>query len=257
MEKVELVDELLKYFQKEDERLKRYGIPKTYEEKRHLLRGIINMRIPTSIPKEILKLEDNLLKEELQEKGMTSVDEINEIDKHICIWKGDITTLKIGAIVNTCNSTVLGCFIPNHSCIDNAIHTYSGIRLRLACDAIMNGEEAETSSAKITEAYNLPSDYVIHVVGPVVLKKLTNKEIKELELCYKNCLDIARKNKIRTIAFPCISTGVYHFPKDKASEVAVNTVKKYLENHPNCFDKIVFNIYTKEDEEYYNKLLLD
>ncbi len=255
MDKETVVDELLKYFQKEDERLKRYGIPKTYEEKRHFLRGIINMRMPLAIPIEILKLEDSLLQMELEEKKLTDVKDIDEVIDHICLWQGDITTIRVDAIVNACNSSLIGCFIPNHSCIDNAIHTYSGIRLRLACNQIMHGNEAEVGQAELTDAYNLPSKYVIHAVGPMVLKKLTSKETKELELCYKTCLDIAKKNKIKTIAFPCISTGIYHFPKDKACQIAIETVKSYLRDNPNVFDKIVFCVFSNEDYAIYDEYL--
>lgn len=254
MNKELLVDKLLDYFIKEDSNYKNIIIPKKYLEKRILLRGIINMRLPKKIDNSILELEDKLLWLELAEKNITSVSDIIPIEGRLCLFKGDITTLKIDAIVNVGNSKLLGCFIPNHSCIDNAIHTYAGIRLRLECNDIMGGEELAVASAKITEAYNLPSKYVIHTVGPMVGNSLTDKEIDELRNCYISCLDLARINNIKTIAFPAISTGVFHFPKDKASEIAVNTVREYLHDYPNSFLKVVFNVYTKEDQECYERL---
>lgn len=254
MSKESIVNMLLEYFINEDDRFKQYKIPDNYIEKRLFLRGLINMRAPKYIPEEILKLEDDLLQLELNEKEIVDVSNLELSKDKLCIWLGDITTLKIDAIVNACNSSLLGCFIPNHSCIDNQIHSCSGIRLRLKCNDLMKGKEEPTGKAKITEAYNLPCSYVIHTVGPIVYDKLTNKEIEELRECYISCLDIAKENNIKTIAFPCISTGVFHFPKDKASKIAVDTVEEYLRKYPNVFDKIVFNVYTREDKEYYDRL---
>lgn len=254
MEKEKIVDELIAYFMSEDERLKRFEIPKNYEEKRRFLRGVINIREPKEIESSILELEDKLLSLELKEKNITNIEDIVAIDRKICVWQGDITTLKIDAIVDACNNTLLGCFIPNHSCIDNQIHTYAGIRLRLECNSIMKGKREVIGNARITKAYNLPCKYVIHTVGPMVLHNLTEKEENELASSYKSCLDIARKNNVRSIAFPSISTGVFHFPKDKASIIALNTVREYLKKYPQAFDKIVFNVYTKEDREYYDRL---
>lgn len=253
MNKEQIVDKLLDYLFKENNL--HYKIPEEYEDKRLLLRGIINLRDPYPISEEILKLEDNLLKLELKEKQITDSKSIKIIKNKMCIYLGDITTLKTEAIVNAANSSLLGCFIPNHNCIDNAIHTYAGIRLRLECNKIMNNKQEETGASKITKAYNLPSKYIIHTVGPIVNKTLTDKEIEELENCYISCLDLARKNNIREIAFPCISTGVFAFPKDKASEIAVRTVNNYLKKYNDNFDKIIFNVFSKEDESYYDKLL--
>ena len=257
MSKNELVDKLLDYFVNENKRFLEYERPNNYNEKRIFLRGIINMRLPYPLDEEILKMEDNLLQLELKDKLITDVNDIPLTDDKIGLWRGDITTLRIGAIVNACNEKLLGCFIPNHSCIDNAIHTYAGIRLRLTCNEIMKGRDEETGKAKITDAFNLPSDYVIHTVGPIVYQKVTDKERKELENCYIACLDLAKENNIRTIAFPSISTGVFHFPKDEASEIAVRTVRNYLEKEPMAFDKIIFNVFTEEDMDYYERLFKD
>lgn len=252
MSKEEFVNRLLSYFIQEG----KYEIelPTNYRDARTLLRGLINTRLPQPIDEEILKLEDGLLSLELKDKTVADVKDILPIEENICIWQGDITTLKIDAIVNAGNSDLLGCFIPNHSCIDNAIHTYAGIRLRLDCNHIMKGKKLEVGKAIITKAYNLPSKYVIHTVGPMVLGSLTLENIQDLEKCYVACLDLARDNHIKIIAFPCISTGVFRFPKDQASEIAVRTVRSYLENYPDSFEKVVFNVYTEEDKDYYERL---
>lgn len=254
MNKEILVQKLLHYFIEEDQRYQDLNIPTNYGEARTLLRGLINMRAPKRIDEDILMLEDKLLDLELKEKCVTDIQDICLIEDKVCIWQGDITTLKIEAIVNAGNSALLGCFIPNHSCIDNAIHTYAGIRLRLACNDVMRGYELDSDKAIITGAYNLPSKYVIHTVGPIVKNHLTASNIKDLNQCYISCLDLARELNIKTIAFPCISTGVFHFPRDKASEIAVHTVRKYLQDYPNSFDKIVFNVFTEEDKECYEQL---
>ena len=254
MNKQEIVTKLLHYFLHEDKRYEEVSIPQNYDEARSLLRGLINMRDAKPIDEDILHLESELLDLELNEKKITDVNDIPLVEDKISIWQGDITTLKIDAIVNAGNSALLGCFIPNHSCIDNAIHTYAGIRLRLACQEIMKGYELEVGEAIITQGYQLPSKSIIHTVGPIVDGHLTQDNVLDLEKCYFNCLELARKNKIKTIAFPCISTGVFHFPKDKASEIAVKTVKKYLEKYPDSFLKIVFNVYIEEDKKCYERL---
>ena len=257
MKRNEIIDKLINYFVSESKWLKKYKIPEDIKEKRLFLRGIINMRAPKPLNEEILKLEDELLQIELKQKVITDASDI-KVNKHkMGLWLGDITALKIEAIVNAGNSALLGCFIPNHSCIDNQIHSMAGIRLRLACNKIMKGKEEKTGQAEITFAYNLPCRYVIHTVGPIVDGKLTDKEEKELEKCYIFSLELARKNNIRTIAFPCISTGLFHFPKAEASQIAVNTVLKYLDKYPLSFDKIIFNVFSKEDYAYYDRLLKD
>lgn len=254
MTKEALVNKLLHYFLNENKAFQNYEIPNNYNDKRLFLRGLINLREPKPISEDIKKLEDKLLKQELKEKGTTNVHDIKEVEEKISVWQGDITTLKIDAIVNAGNSYLLGCFIPNHSCVDNIIHTKAGIRMRLACNGIMKGREIETGKAIITKGYNLPSKYVIHTVGPIIKNQLTSKDIKKLENCYISSLDLARKYNLKTIAFPCISAGLFHFPKNKASIIAVNTVRNYLKKYPNTFDKIVFDVFTREDKEYYDKL---
>jgi O-acetyl-ADP-ribose deacetylase (regulator of RNase III) len=181
----------------------------------------------------------------------------NILADKISIWQGDITRLQADAIVNAANSQMLGCFAPCHSCIDNAIHSAAGIQLRDECYRIMKaqGHEEPTGSAKITNGYNLPAKYVIHTVGPIVYGKLTKKEEKQLESCYKSCLHLAEKKGLGSIAFCCISTGEFHFPNDRAAEIAVKTVEEML---PNCkhIKKIVFNVFKDADYQIYKKLLL-
>ena len=173
---------------------------------------------------------------ELKDKIITDSKDIDIIENKMGIFLGDITTIKCDAIVNAANSAMLGCFTPNHSCIDNQIHTYAGIRLRLECEKILNGKIEKTGSAILTKAYNLPSNYIIHTVGPIVDRKVTKKNKEDLETCYISCLELARKNNIKIVAFPSISTGVFRFPKDEASKIAVNTVRRYLEKYNDYFD---------------------
>lgn len=172
----------------------------------------------------------------------------------IAIWQGDITTLKIETIVNPGNSALLGCFLPGHSCLDNQIHTRAGIRLRLACNKIMRGKEEKVGQARITDAYNLPCNYVIHTVGPMITGNVTKEEEELLANCYKSCLDLAKEKNIKTIAFPTIATGVFCFPKELASKIAVSTVREYVKENPNTFDKIIFDAYEEEDWMYYDRL---
>ena len=240
-----LIDELLKFFISENDRYKEMTIPNSLDEKRLLLRALINVRRPLPINDDILKKEDELLTLELKEKNITDVNNLEVINR-ISLWRGDITTLKIDAIVNACNSYLLGCFVPNHSCIDNQIHTNAGIRLRLECDRIMNGKEEENGKARITPGYNLPCKYVLHTVGPIVRGKVTLKNAEDL----RNCLNLAKENGVKTIAFPSISTGVFHYPKKEAAHIAVETVKEYLKND-DSFDAIIFNVFSEEDEKIY------
>lgn len=254
MNKEELVDKLLNYFINEKKTIYNIDIPRNYKEKRLLLRGIINLRPPIPLSDDILILEDKLLNLELKDKIITDSKDIDIIENKMGIFLGDITTIKCDAIVNAANSAMLGCFTPNHSCIDNQIHTYAGIRLRLECEKILNGKIEKTGSAILTKAYNLPSNYIIHTVGPIVGRKVTKKNKEDLETCYISCLELARKNNIKIVAFPSISTGVFRFPKDEASKIAVNIVRRYLEKYNDYFDKIIFNVFTREDKNYYDRL---
>lgn len=247
-----LITELIK----ENSRYSDIVIPNNEVEQKALLRGLLNVRMPNDISKEFLQIQDEYLQEECKSKGITDLEDLKPIENDIYLWQGDITTLKCDAIVNACNCDLLGCFYPNHKCIDNAIHTFSGVQLRLACNEIMvkQGHKEETGKAKITLAFNLPCKYVIHTVGPIVRGKLTEKDCDLLKSCYISSLEIAEKNHLNSIAFCCISTGEFHFPNDKASEIAINTVKEYKEKTHSKI-KVIFNVFKDKDYEIYRKLL--
>lgn len=246
-----LINELIK----EDKKLNDIVIPDSEAEKKLLFRALCNIRNPKPISDKFLKVQDEYLKEELENKKITDAKEIIPIFDKICLWKGDITTLKCDAIVNAGNEYLLGCFIPNHHCIDNAIHFYSGIQLRLRCNAIMQGRILSVGEVKLTPAYNLPSKYIIHTVGPIIYDEVEIKDKKDLANCYINSLEIAKMNNIRTIAFPCISTGEYNYPQEEACLIAVNTIEEYLKDNNSYFDKIIFNVFTDKDFEFYNNRL--
>ncbi len=220
-----------------------------------LYRALVNIRQAKPIPQEILSLQDEVLQEISIKRGI--VDSENLIYKNnISVWQGDITQLKVDAIVNAANSAMLGCFYPLHACIDNFIHTYSGIQLRLNCAEIMDkqGHQEPTGEAKITPAYNLPSSYILHTVGPIITHSVSDKDKELLQSCYKACLDLATQNNLKSIAFCCISTGVFRFPQVLAAEIAINTVKEYLKNHNNSI-KVIFNVFKDDDRDIYTRLL--
>lgn len=224
-------------------------------EQRRLLRSLMNLRQPKKLNEEFISLQDSLLSIEREEKGIVDIMEIPYIENNIKLWRGDITRLNAEAIVNAANSQLLGCFCPCHNCIDNAIHSAAGLQLREECNAIMQkqGHNEKTGKAKITKAYNLPSKYVIHTVGPIITKELTEKDCYLLSECYRSCLEIAVKNNIKSIAFCCISTGEFHFPNDKAAEIAVKTIRKFLSEHKDI--EVVFNVFKEYDEKIYRELL--
>lgn len=231
-------------------------IPNDKDGQKRLLRSLMNIRMPHEADAEFIKIQDEYLRQANEEKGVVTLNDIDEVSEDIYVWKGDITRLKAGAIVNAANSGMTGCYQPCHNCIDNCIHTYAGVQLRYECAKIMRkqGYEEPTGQAKITHAYNLPCDYVIHTVGPIVQGRLSGKHKKQLESCYRSCLEIADKNNVDSIAFCCISTGVFMFPNDKAAEIAVKTVKSYKEETGSRI-KVIFNVFKDEDEEIYMKLL--
>ena len=209
--------------------------------------------MPASV--QFLKIQDEYLQAELFSKGITDIESLTAIAEDLYLWKGDITTLKCGAVVNAANSQMLGCFFPCHGCIDNAIHTFAGVQLRLECNNLMKqqGHEEQTGQAKITPAFNLPSEYVIHTVGPIVQGKLKQSDCKLLADCYHSCLTLAEKNGVTSIAFCCISTGEFHFPNEKAAEIAVQAVRKYKSQTQSKI-KVVFNVFKDMDYEIYRKL---
>lgn len=245
---------LIKYLLSERSDLGKISIPDNESEQFRLYRSLVNIRPAIKADDDFLKAEDEFLANLIAEKGITNIADLKPIESGVYLWKGDITTLKCGAIVNAANSGMTGCWQPCHSCIDNCIHTFAGVRLRYKCEQIMQaqGHEEPTGKAKITPAYNLPCDYVIHTVGPIVQGKLEQEHCELLESSYRSCLEIAVQNNIRSIAFCCISTGVFGFPQEKAAEIAVNTVRKFRKNHD---IEVIFNVFTEKDYDIYRELL--
>lgn len=249
--KEELIDNLLNYFINENKEYSNIDIPNNIDEKRQILRGLINLREPIVIDEEVLKLEDKLLQIELNEKGIVDVLELTEIEKNISLYLGDITTLKTDAIVNAGNNYGLGCFNPTHKCIDNTIHTYSGIRLRLECNDKLKGKTLNNGKILVCNGYNLPSKYVITTVGPEIRGQITKQDEIDLSNCYKNALKYAIDNNFKSIVFPSISTGLFGYPISKAKLTAYNSVKELLKDND---IKVIFNVYSKEDYDEYQKL---
>ena len=233
-------------------------VPKDYKSQRQLLRALMNIRPPQKLKSSFIEVQDELLKAEAKEKGIVKLETIPEIAKNIRLWQGDITRLKVDAIVNAANSALLGCFIPCHGCIDNAIHSAAGLQLRDACAKIMEKQQYEepTGQAKITPAFNLPCKYVIHTVGPIIDldRQPTLEEENQLASCYMSCLKIAEENNLQSIAFCCISTGEFHFPNQLAAEIAIDTVNEFLFYNTKKIS-IVFNTFKEKDTEIYKKLL--
>ena len=247
---------LIKYLLNENPEYRKISIPNNATEQWILLRSLMNIRESKPINSEFLLVQDQYLQTELSKKKITRLSDLDPIKEGIYIYKGDITCLSCGAIVNAANSGLTGCYQPCHNCIDNCIHTYAGMQLRFECSTIMRkqGCEEDVGKAKITNAYNLPCNYVIHTVGPIVRGKLTDENCKALKSCYTSCLKLADQNKIKSIAFCCISTGVFCFPNEKAAEIAVSTVDEYLINTKSDI-KVIFNVFKDEDEQIYRKLL--
>lgn len=226
------------------------------EQQKQLLRALMNARAPQQIGKEFLRIQDEYLKYEIAAKGITDVAELTPVQQGIYLWQGDITTLKCDAVVNAANSGMTGCYIPNHRCIDNAIHTFAGMQLRLVCENLMEqqGYPEPAGGAKITPAFNLPSRYVLHTVGPVISGKVKKYERELLVSCYRSCLELAAENKLESVAFCCISTGEFHFPNELAAEIAVQSVKKFFRLQTGV-KKVIFNVFKDLDKNIYQKLL--
>ena len=221
-----------------------------------LLRGLLNVRPAQVCNPEFLRVQDAYLRQATAEKGITDCSALSPVQPGLYLWQGDITTLKCDAIVNAANSGMTGCYAPNHRCIDNAIHTFAGVQLRLACAEIMERQGClePTGQAKITPAFNLPCRYILHTVGPIVDESPTERDCAQLESCYRACLTLAAENHLESIAFLCISTGEFHFPNEQAAQIAVQTVKTFL-NQKSSVKKVIFNVFKDLDREIYARLL--
>ena len=247
-----LIDALL------DERPEYRGtrVPADGEEQRLLLRALMNVRTARKCSPEFLRVQDEYLRAELDAKGITDVDSLTPVRRGLYIWRGDITTLRCDVIVNAANSGMTGCYVPNHRCIDNCIHSYAGVELREYCAELMRsqGYEEPTGQAKITPAFNLPCRYVLHTVGPIVSGRVTKQDEELLASCYRSCLKLAAENGLESVAFCCISTGEFHFPNERAAEIAVKTVEEFMQKESSV-RKVIFNVFKDRDEEIYRRLL--
>ena len=231
-------------------------IPADADTQWQLLRGLLNIREPRRIGTDFLQIQDAYLQEETAAKGITDAADLMPLQPGLYLWQGDITTLKCDAIVNAANSDMTGCYCPNHSCIDNAIHTYAGVQLRLACAEIIDrqGHPEPTGQAKITAAFDLPCRYVLHTVGPIINGRVTKADKELLSSCYRSCLELAAEKGLESVAFCCISTGEFHFPNQLAAEIAVQTVKEFLQT-PTSIKKVIFNVFKDMDKKIYERLL--
>ena len=232
-------------------------IPKGLPEQRMLLRALMNVRAPKPIDEIFLQVQNEYLQEVIEEKGVTDLDDLTPVKDNLYVWQGDITTLRCDAIVNAANSQMTGCYIPGHACIDNCIHTYAGVQLRYDCFQKIQkqGFEEPTGQAKITPAYNLPCRYVLHTVGPIINGHLTKKDHDLLANCYTSCLQLATDYHLESVAFCCISTGVFHFPNEKAAEIAIASTTDFLKQNDTTVKKVVFNVFKENDKEIYERLL--
>ena len=238
------------------------AVPRDAEGKRRLLRSLMNIRMPRAMNAETLRIQDEYLRARAEEKGIVKPEDIPVIRGALSLWQGDITRLAADAVVNAANSQMLGCFVPMHTCIDNCIHTFAGIQLRAECGRKMNrlreeygpDYEQPTAVPMLTDGYCLPAKKVIHVTGPIVSGRLTPALERDLADCYSNVLELCRENDLRSVAFCCISTGVFRFPPDRAAEIAVRTVERWLDEHGGAVDRVIFNVFTDRDREIYERI---
>lgn len=266
------LDNLLQRLKEDSVQYRDLTVPDCYEDKKNAVRSLMNIRMPRPIVPEILDIQDEFLQEERIQKGIVYLPEIPTVKEQynsihpfadqISIWLGDITRLQVGAIVNAANSQMLGCFVPCHRCIDNAIHSAAGMQLREACHLYMcekrkvNPEyEEPTGHAMATLGFNLPCDYVIHTVGPIVRIRLNDSLRQDLRNCYQSVMECCMEHEIRSVAFCCISTGEFHFPNDQAAQIAVDTVTEILSQHKEQFDRVIFNVFKDQDKVIYEELL--
>ncbi len=268
MSQTERLNYLVEEFKEDSVRYRDLETPEDEEGKRRILRSLMNIRMPRRMDARVTEVQDEYLKERIRENGIVTLSEIPTLadqgsthafaDK-LSIWQGDITRLAVDTIVNAANSQMLGCFVPMHTCIDNCIHTFAGIQLRAECNRQMNqlrakyGSDYEQPTAvpMLTDGYNLPAKKVIHIVGPIVTGRLTKDLEQDLADCYKNTLDMCLENGLKSVAFCCISTGVFRFPNRRAAEIAVQTVTEWLSEHPDAMERVIFNVFKDEDKTYY------
>ena len=257
------LDYLVEEFKADSVQYKDLQTPEDIEGKRRILRSLMNIRMPRNMDEAVLAVQDEYLQERIRENGIVEPADIPIIRDRMSIWQGDITRLAVDAVVNAANSRMLGCFVPMHTCIDNCIHTFAGVQLRAECNRQMNAlrirygrdYEQPTAVPMLTDAYNLPAKKVIHIVGPIVEGALTRKREDQLAACYRNTLNMCLENGLRTVAFCCISTGVFRFPNRRAAQIAVKTVTEWLSEHDSEMERVIFNVFKDEDREYYEELL--
>ncbi len=247
---------LIKYLISEDSELTSLDIPAKLPARKRLLRSLMNVRPPKPTAKDFLRVQDEYLQEEQAGKGIISLEDISFVKSGIYLWQGDITRLSVDAIVNAANSAMLGCFVPCHGCIDNAIHSAAGVELRLECFRMMEKQKVKepAGKAKITKTYNLPCRYVLHTVGPIIYGEVTKRDCDLLADCYRSCLELTAEYQLKNIAFCCISTGEFHFPHETAAKIAIQTVKAYQKKNPGSIE-VIFNVFKDRDYEIYRQLL--
>ena len=234
--------------------------PAHTQDKKRLFRALCNTRPPLPADPAFLRIQDAYLTGEIERRGITGLDDLEPLRDGLYVWRGDITALRADGVVNAANSRLLGCFVPCHGCIDNAIHTFAGVQLRLACEELMErqGGEEPVGRAKLTPAFNLPSRYVLHTVGPYIDPDIegapADADCRRLASCYRACLALADHEGLASLAFCCISTGEFHFPHERAAAVAVETVLGYLHETQSKI-KVIFNVFQETDELCYRRLL--
>ena len=267
------LDFLVEAFKRDSGQYKDIPTPRDTVEKRRLLRSLMNIRMPRHMPDEVVQVQDEYLSRRAEEKKPVALSDIPTVKaaytgllphaEKLSLWQGDITRLAVDAIVNAANSQMLGCFVPMHTCIDNCIHTYAGIQLRAECSRQMSqlrarygpDYEQPTAVPMLTDGYNLPAKKVIHIVGPIVSGRLTPALERDLADCYTNTLDMCAENGLRSVAFCCISTGVFHFPPERAAQIAVSTVVQWLDAHGEAMDRVIFNVFSDKDRDLYEQIL--
>ena len=257
------LDYLVEAFKTDSVQYKDLETPEDTEGKRRILRSLMNIRMPKAVSDDVLAVQDEYLRGRAEEKGIVRLSDIPEIRDGLSVWQGDITRLAVDVIVNAANSQMLGCFVPMHTCIDNCIHTFAGVQLRAECSRQMNqlreryGSDYEQPTAVpiLTDAYNLPAGKIIHIAGPIVQYELTPELEKDLADCYRNTLDMCLDKDLKSVAFCCISTGVFHFPNRRAAQIAIRTVDSWLLQHPGSMERVIFNVFKDEDKKYYEELI--